>query len=448
MASTADWAKEKGVDYTWDKAKFTWDSVEAKKSWEECYNTSFSLLTKEDISFLEKSFRFIALNKNEAIIVSAKLINIFAKPITERINIAESYLDFISYILKIQETLTLKEINPKTVRRTFYEVFEITGKLWREYLINIAQFLAFTENHNRKAQFLKQEGLNISDYLRKDYSKTVFEAVNLLVQSPFWIINKAISEDLNITDCYQDFISYIVRIQETISFIENCPKDMTITKEEALELTGYISKSALKAVSELFVLTDNTKSTKIFKRVFTETLAVVEKIAKSIGVTKFELLNIVEAYIRNTNTILSDLVFSNKDMTLDEFLQQTSSPVGYESFKDMQVGEYEYQNALIRLIVEAGALSIRPQVTEWELNIDIPDTIDRGQAVIPASTHTILFNKHYYKPPEIQITLKGTSIYGATPSVVKITENSFDVAIKDGSGNFISGVISWTSTGY
>jgi hypothetical protein len=155
-----------------------------------------------------------------------------------------------------------------------------------------------------------------------------------------------------------------------------------------------------------------------------------------------------EAYIRNSNTILSDLVFSRGDMTLEEFLEQTSSPSGYEPFKDMYVGEYEYQYALVRLIIETGVLSVRPKITEWELNVDIPDTVDRGQAVIPANIHTILLNKRYYEIPEVQISLKGASIYGATPSITEIRKDSFDVVIKDGNGNLISGVISWTSTGY
>ncbi|MDR1701879.1 MAG: hypothetical protein LBR56_03800 [Sporomusaceae bacterium] len=445
---TADVSQTKKTDYTWDNASFNWENVQARKNWLESYSALFQLLNKEDIFFTEKSFRKIGLKIKDIISLKLQLTNSFDKRLKENILFSENYLDFINYILKVQEMLTFKEINPKTITRSFSETFQITAQTWTEYLKNISESLSFDENQKHNLQILKKNNLTISDQLGNHYTKIIYEATKLLDQSPYWAINKAILEDLTVSDCYQDFISYILRIQEAISFLEKPAKDVTIAKKEALQLTEHITKSALKAVSELFVLTDNTKSTNTFQRIFAETVTVVEKIAKTIGVTKLETLNIIESYLRNANNILSDLVFFKGDMTLDDFLKQTSSPIGYEPFKDMQVGEYEYQNALIRLIVEAGVLSVRPQITEWELNVDIPDTIDRGQAVIPASIHTVLFNKHYYEVPEVQISLKGASVFGATPSITAIHKDGFEVAIKDGSGNLISGIISWTATGY
>jgi hypothetical protein len=443
-----DVSQTKKTDYTWDNAEFNWENVQAYKSWLESYSALFNLLSNEDIFFAEKSFREIGLKKNEFLSIKEQITNKFAKILKEEFHFSESYLDFINYVLKIQETLSCKEINPKTMRRSFYESFQITERTWTEYLKNIFTFLTVSEKQYSQLQILKKSSLNISDNLNNHYAKIIHEAVNLLDQSPRWAINKAILENLTVSDCYQDFISYILRIQESISFLEISAKDVTITKKEALQLTGHLANSALKAISELFTLTENTKSTNTFQRVFAETVTVVEKIAKTIGVTRFETLNIIEAYIRNANNVLSDLVFFKGDMTLDDFLKQTSSPTGYEPFKDMQVGEYEYQNALVRLIVEAGVLSVRPQITEWELNVDIPDTIDRGNASIPASIQTVLFNKRYYEAPEVQISLKGAAVFGATPSITAIRKDGFDVAIKDGSGNLISGVISWTATGY
>ena len=62
----------------------------------------------------------------------------------------------------------------------------------------------------------------------------------------------------------------------------------------------------------------------------------------------------------------------------------------------------------------------------------------------------VQFNKPYYNPPEVQVTLSGgSSLSGiVTPHIVSIDKGGFYIELIGTSGNRTTGVISWVSKGY
>ena len=107
-------------------------------------------------------------------------------------------------------------------------------------------------------------------------------------------------------------------------------------------------------------------------------------------------------------------------------------------------GEYEYQKAIIQLILETVSTNMTvPQVTDWVFNVDIPDTVDRGSATLTANAPlTIAFTRKFYHVPEVNVTVKSGNNISAFPQITDITEINFTVVSTD------SCTISWTAVGY
>lgn len=196
---------------------------------------------------------------------------------------------------------------------------------------------------------------------------------------------------------------------------------------------------------------DEFSKTSIFKRLFDEKITASSKILKTFNLSRKEFIEAFEVYIRHANATVSDICLGSGEMTLEEFLSKTSSPPGYDRFVEFVVGEYEYQDALVRMVIESGAAKSEPLIYDMAVNVDIDDTVDRGTAQITDTSGAtrISFNKHYYHPPEVSVTLKGgigTDII--TVEIVEIREYGFDISLYNSSRERVTGSVTWTAVGY
>lgn len=358
----------------------------------EGVNKIIDLLRRENMTITEFAKRDIGLKKNENLIVAeTKQAKSVTKVNNETINIAEMYTDLIAFLLRVYEAINIEEV-PKKV-------------------VSIKKIETFTIAETKQAKTVKKvnnENLSVVDSAIKS----------------FGTLQK---ESLNVTDT-------------TI-------KDVSIKKSETITVAEKLKKLPTKLSKENIAISETLKRPVAWQRLFQETVALTDKIAKNCSITKREALQIVEAYLRNANSVLSDIVISSNDMTLEQFINE-DTPLGYEQFKDFIAGDIEYQKALIRMIVEAGVTSDSPNVNHWEMNLDLPDVIDRGQANISAQIVRINFNRTFFAPPEVTVTLKGGSVAGAVPKVTTIDELGFNVKIENAAGTMVTGVISWNAVGY
>ena len=153
----------------------------------------------------------------------------------------------------------------------------------------------------------------------------------------------------------------------------------------------------------------------------------------------------IDTSLHHANAVISDVIITQGDLTLEQFALTTSSPIEYEGFRNFVAGEYEYEKALVRVILEASvADNMIPQITDWVFNVDIQDVIDKGMITLqPNIIKTVSFGRKFYHPPEINLTLKGGTNFSAMPQIIgPIREDGFDILLVDG------GIISWTAIGY
>ena len=148
--------------------------------------------------------------------------------------------------------------------------------------------------------------------------------------------------------------------------------------------------------------------------------------------------------------IISNLSFFSKELSLEDLVSASNRPFGYSNFHEFKVGEYEYQNAIVKLSLNSTNLNYSTAVDSLSLHVDIPDTDDRGVAVILAEVTYVRFNKTYYNPPEdVSISVKGgTTGSIIVPKLIDVDKTGFHVQLQDSSGVLVAGQISWASKGF
>lgn len=372
MAETVNITKVTGSPHTWSSFGFTWGSDLANsKTWGTAYPFVYDCEADIDI--------YLSDNKKRD----------FMKRILSSISVSETYVDFISFMLKVIESIQASDVFCKQYDRLFSE--------------NIS----FVDKTNRTA-------------------------------------GKIISENISVEEACKQLIAFTRKFLEDIAMSESYAKDVGIKKSESTSLSDRKYIDIKHILKDSISTTDNFKRNIKFKRLYAEYISVVDNLAKSIGISKKEAFSLVGMYLKHANAIISDIVIEQRDMTLDQFVANISTPVGYDSFINFIPGEYEYQNAIIQIILETVSTNTTvPQITDWVYNIDIPDTIDRGSATLVANTPiTIAFTRKYYHTPEVNVTLRGGTNISSVPQITDITETNFTVVSTDNI------TISWTAVGY
>lgn len=194
----------------------------------------------------------------------------------------------------------------------------------------------------------------------------------------------------------------------------------------------------------------------VFQHEYIENAQVKDVWGATLSASHGEGLRLKESFLRPADIVLSNVALRDAPFDLAGFKTLVDTAPGYEPFMPYNVGEYEYQNALTRLRVEAGAYGSEPVVYDAVINVDIEDTVDKGTVVITDTEKPtrVRFNKHYYTKPEVSVTLQGgnTSAGVITPNICVIDADGagfyFDVELVKSDGTRAKGRITWSAVGY
>ena len=89
----------------------------------------------------------------------------------------------------------------------------------------------------------------------------------------------------------------------------------------------------------------------------------------------------------------------------------------------------------------------RPMVDTWTYNVDLPDIVKRGNATLAAENTTITFDSRFYQILEVTITMRAASGTVPIPNITSVTRDSFNVELRNSSGQLVAGTISWQAIG-
>lgn len=235
-------------------------------------------------------------------------------------------------------------------------------------------------------------------------------------------------------------------------------KDFERSKQETLSVSESVAKDFEKVSSETLETTDKMSRTFKVWRTLEESLDIETTPIKEFDKELEDEIEFYDAYLGNADGVLSNLYIETEDMDEDEFIDIVNTPGGgYTKFYEFKVGEYEYQEALVRMTIETTTPQSEPNIADIVMHVDIPDTDDSGveQIVDTENPTKVYFNKSYYTTPEVAVVVIGGntgdgSLYANLISVDGEDDAGryFEVEIINSSGELTTGLISWFAKGY
>ena len=388
--------------YAWDDCTFGWDSLECKKAWAD-----FGRI-KYDVGFGEQLTMMSGLN------------GAVAKCLSERIALDDSARANVDK--KLSEDMYFIELdNSKTsFSREFAESVVMRDG------VSIAVDKALVER-----MYMDEHACSS---VVKNLTETFCMAEDLAMQTAF---KRVFVESLQLQDCcYVDFDKCVV---ERMGLAENKQLGVTKSLSEALRLVDGFGRSVR------------------YVREFMEKLCVDDQLTKKYGLNVKEALQVSTSLIRNCNAVLSNILLTGEELTEEKFLERVNTAPGYNAFQDFSVGEYEFQRALVRIIISNAQTQSEPLIYDVAHHVDIDDVVDGGvETITDVSAPTkVRYKKFYYNHPEVSVILKGgnTGQGIVVPRLIRTDGldgygRYFEVELLSSSNNRVAGTISWTSRGY
>ena len=302
------------------------------------------------------------------------------------------------------------------------------------------------------------EGFSMAEGVGIDTTKPQSEIFALADSAPVFQIGLVASEAVNFAETLSDAVNFLIGIHEYLSVAESEGKD--ITQEVFMEAISVAGGNCVSGLGQAFIEALSVGETGDhvinFVQTFAESLNFVEANAKEIGLSAEELMAFRDVLMRNANAVLADLAIRDTPMTDSEFaaLIAEARHVGYSRFQTLVPGDYQYQKAIVALIVDNPLTSGRAALSKATLTVDAPDISDRGSVTLPAERTWVPFNRTFNCPAgEIEVACSFRSgVQNATPHIAPgdIHKDGFWVSLVSNADSYtvVPGVITWQAIGY
>lgn len=494
----------------WNESNFTWDSVDANKTWDNMGYLTYHLVATETLVSSEKPIKTfgrtfnepvlladkkessVTLNKKETLRATEKafkrLSSLRKETITltdkhsktsvsvhldsfslkdnapkkqssvlkkENIGLSESYTDVMNFFLNVLEGINLNEVKINNTSRVLRDGLSVKDKGIKHASLRKQEGITVSELVNKRENKVFADILTLADDVDRDFTKVNNE--NLLINDK---VNKnsllSVKEAFSLVDEFRRKAIYLKKVLETLSIEDTKKLNAGKSLADYFSVTDREYREQGKNVSETIGLVDNFDRQAVMKRLFGELVLMTDIERKRVWSNQSEFISLLDRYIKASNAILSNIDIQDGEMTLQEFIDKSTQVSGYGVFADFNVGDYKYQHALVRIQINSNEANVSPLIYNVEHHVDIDDTDDKGLATITDTTQAtkVYFNKHYYNPPEVNVTIKGGS--GTTLIIPNVLSTSgedetgryFTVELRDTMNNRCVGTIAWVSKGY
>lgn len=401
MADTVNVSKNKGTAYTWKTSPFKWKN--AIKSWKDASPSQYTVNRLSYVSVAEKSHRHQKLRKIKEALHIAEHRKIRLRILLyEKIRTTETYWDNIKFNLHV------------------LEMFKTVDGILRKFKLIPSDYICFADKSSRKATIKRRDSVKLTD--------------EFLHQAVIWL-----------------------GVEENLKAIDNALKNYESHYRESIEPTETHNRYLSKNRQEPVQLNEAFNRLCIIGKTIKDDIEVAEQFKKQYSLQERDSFTIYDAFIKACEAVLSNLAIRYGELDDESFMKLVNAPSGYTDFTDFKVGEYEYEEALVRIVLETKVPQSPASVADVVLHVDIPDTDDRGITQITDTTAAtkVRFNKHYYNPPEVNVVLRAgsTANSNVVPYIVSTDGQDdvgryFEVELIAANGERTTGTISWVSKGY
>lgn len=289
--------KTAGAFKEWKDCSFSWQDVRAAKAWSETAQTKYTTTVDEDINVAEKPVKTFTSNNPEAFALSDKAAKTFTSNNPETLSVSDKAAKTTS-LLK-QETLHVAEKPVNTLDKIAKETLGIEDH-WNGYSLTkkVLEVLGVSDTYIDYITFLVRiaETIGIAEKPIKDFDKAPFLETLHVAEKPIKQFTAISIDTIGIAEKPVKTFDNINN--ETLNVAELTVKDFTSNNQETLHVAEKPIKQMTLLESEAFHIAEQYTDAVNFVRKFTETLNVIEFISKHSDVTRKETLRVTEKPIK------------------------------------------------------------------------------------------------------------------------------------------------------
>ena len=374
---------------------------------------------------------------------------------SEMIHTTEIYWDNVLFLIHISEDIRTTEAVKKTAVKQLDDAFSFMDSLRKASRLNRGENLAVIEKERQTIEHELYDGLHIMDEWRNDMRTLAREQVKAMDH----IAKHATSaqfDEFYVRDDYKKIWQTVQTFQEELKTLDKVYRNIYAVRDDRIAIADKRLVKLERTLHESIDTDESFNRNVAFVRGLAELARIGDGLTRDIGKNTAEDIALYDAYVRASNSYIESVQVISSFKEMDDFAAMADTPPMYEQFTDFNVGDYEYEKALLRLRVVSKATQAQPLLYDVSPHVDIDDTDDKGQLEIKDTTAAtkVYYNKHYYNAPEVNAMVKGGT--GATTPVPNILTTDgqddkgryFEIELLNSSGNRTTGIVSWVAKGW
>lgn len=373
----------------------------------------------------------------------------------EMIHTTEIYWDNVLFLIHISENIRTTEAVKKTAGKQLDDAFSFMDSLRRTSRLNKGEDLAVIEEERQAVEHGLYDGIHIMDEWRNGMQKLACEQVKALDDIAKHAA-PAQFEKVHISDTYKRIWKTLQTFREELKTLDRVYRNIYAILDDRIAIADKRLVKLERTLHEAVETGESFNRDMVFIRGFEDLARIGDGLTRDIGKNSAEDIALYDAFVRASNGYIESVQAISSFREADDFLAMSDTPPLYEQFTDFNVGDYEYEKALLRLRVVSKATQAQPLLYDVSPHVDIDDTDDKGQLEIKDTTAAtkVYYNKHYYNAPEVNAMVKGGT--GTTTPVPNILTTDgqdnkgryFEIELLNSSGNRTTGIVSWVAKGW
>lgn len=373
----------------------------------------------------------------------------------EMIHTTEIYWDNVLFLLHISEDIRATEAVRKTAVKQLDDAFCFMDSLRKASQLNKGEDLAVIENKRQAIEHELYDGLHIMDEWRNDMRTLAREQVKAMDHIAKHA-TLAQFDEFYVRDDYKKIWQTLQAFREELKTLDKVYRNIYAVRDDRIAIADKRLVKLERTLHESIDTDESFNRNVTFVRGLSELARIGDGLTRDIGKNPAEDIALYDAYVRASNSYIESVQVVSSFKEMDDFTAMADTPPMYEQFTDFNVGDYEYEKALLRLRVVSKATQAQPLLYDVSPHVDIDDTDDKGQLEIKDTTAAtkVYYNKHYYNAPEVNAMVKGGT--GATTPVPNIPTTDgqddkgryFEIELLNSSGNRTTGIVSWVAKGW
>lgn len=374
---------------------------------------------------------------------------------SEMIHTTEIYWDNVLFLIHISEDIRTTEVVKKTAVKQVDDAFHFMESLCKASRLNKGEGLAVIEEKRKAIEHGLYDGLHIMDEWRNDMRTLACEQVKTIDHIAKHVVS-AQFDKLHVQDTYKRVWQTLQTFREELKTLDRVYRNIYAIRDDRIAIADKRLVKLERTLHEAVETDESFNRDMVFIRGFEDLARIGDGLTRDIGKNQAEDIALYDAFVRASNGYIESVQAISSFREADDFLAMSDTPPLYEQFTDFNVGDYEYEKALLRLRVVSKATQAQPLLYDVSPHVDIDDTDDKGQLEIKDATAAtkVYYNKHYYNAPEVNAMVKGGTVTTTPVPNILTTDGQdnkgryFEIELLNSSGNRTTGIVSWVAKGW